>query len=138
VHIVAAIAIACIGILNYRGVRWGTLIQNSTTIIKCGGLLALIILAFTLGAPSSSLGANISPVEAPPPGAIGIIPFGLALIAVEAEHHCSRAAGRERTIFVLAGIFGPRQVHSRSSRDLLEPVALGEAEMFDKTQRRPA
>jgi APA family basic amino acid/polyamine antiporter len=77
VHVAAASAIAVVGALNYRGVRWGVLLQNVTTLVKCGGLLALIVLAFLLGAPGSA-----EPVAQAGPEAFGIGQIALALIAV--------------------------------------------------------
>ena len=56
--------------------------------------------------------------------------------SVEAEHCRGRAAGRERRIFVLVGTFGPRRSVADPG-DVLEPVALGEAEM-NEAERRPA
>ena len=79
VHYVGAVTIAMVGWLNYRGVRWGTLLQNSMTIIKCSGLLALTLLALTLGNRTGSL-PSVSQVTTP--GVVGIVPFGLALISV--------------------------------------------------------
>jgi amino acid transporter len=78
VHYIGAVTIAIIGWLNYRGVRWGTLFQNSMTIIKCGGLLGLTLLALALGSRSSSL----PEVSQAAPGVVGIVPYALALISV--------------------------------------------------------
>ena len=81
VHYVAAATIAVVGWLNYRGIRWGTLLQNTTTIIKCTGLLALILLAFFIGhhaVPAQPV-TTVAPDASTP---IGIVPLGRALIAV--------------------------------------------------------
>jgi APA family basic amino acid/polyamine antiporter len=78
VHYIGAAMIGVIGWVNYRGVRWGTLLQNVMTLIKCGGLLTLILLAFVLGGRSA--GAPV--VSQGAPTAIGLVPVGLALIAV--------------------------------------------------------
>lgn len=77
VHYVAAVAIAVIGTLNYVGVKWGTLVQNFLTILKCGGLLALEILA--IGALPRT-GGHFTPAS--PPGSFGLVPFALALVSV--------------------------------------------------------
>src|SRR3954469_24699825 len=45
VHYVAAVAIAVIAALNIVGVKWGSLIQNVTTVAKYFGLLFIIIVA---------------------------------------------------------------------------------------------
>ena len=46
VHYVAAVAIALTATFNYVGVRWGSLVQNLTTLAKYGGLLFIIAVAF--------------------------------------------------------------------------------------------
>ena len=77
VHYVAAGAIAVMGLLNYTGVRRGTLVQNVLTVLKVGGLMALTIVA--LGALPRA-GGHFTP--AAPPGSFGIVPFALALVSV--------------------------------------------------------
>lgn len=77
VHYVAAIAIAAMGILNYVGVKWGTLVQNSLTILKCAGLLGIEIVA--LGALPRT-GGHFTPVA--PAGSFGFVAFALALTSV--------------------------------------------------------
>ncbi|HEV2643358.1 MAG TPA: amino acid permease, partial [Candidatus Elarobacter sp.] len=77
VHYVAAIAIATMGTLNYVGVRWGTLVQNVLTVLKCGGLLAIEIAAL---ATLPSTGGHFTP--AVPAGSFGFVPFALALTSV--------------------------------------------------------
>jgi amino acid transporter len=78
VHYVAAIAIAVISALNYVGVRWGSLIQNVTTVAKYFGLLFIIIVALIVGLPKT--GGHFTP--AMPEGSFSIAPFGLALVSV--------------------------------------------------------
>jgi amino acid transporter len=78
VHYVAAAAIAVIAALNYVGVRWGSLIQNVTTVAKYFGLLFIVVAAIVLGIPKT--GGHFTPVN--PPGSFGIAPFGLALVSV--------------------------------------------------------
>jgi len=78
VHYVAAIAIALIAALNYVGVRWGSLIQNVTTVAKYFGLLFIVIAAIVIGIPKT--GGHFTPVM--PPGSFSIAPFGLALVSV--------------------------------------------------------
>jgi amino acid transporter len=77
-HYVAAVAIAVTATFNYLGVRWGSLIQNSTTLAKYGGLLFIVVLALVLGLPRS--GGHFTP--AVPPGSFSIASFGLALVSV--------------------------------------------------------
>ena len=78
VHYVAAIAIAVIAALNYVGVRWGSLIQNVTTVAKYFGLLFIIVVAIAIGIPKT--GGHFTPIA--PPGSFSIAPFGLALVSV--------------------------------------------------------
>ena len=78
VHYVAAAAIAVIAALNYVGVRWGSLIQNVTTVAKYFGLLFIIVVAIAIGLPKT--GGHFTP--AAPPGSFSIAPFGLALVSV--------------------------------------------------------
>jgi len=78
VHYVAAVAIALIAALNYVGVRWGSLIQNVTTVAKYFGLLFIVIAAIVIGIPKT--GGHFTPVM--PPGSFSIAPFGLALVSV--------------------------------------------------------
>jgi len=80
-HLIAAGAIAVTGALNYRGVRWGTLLQNGLTAIKCVALLALIMVAFVhVLAVSNAAVGMVAPVVPSTGG--GWAPFGLALISV--------------------------------------------------------
>jgi APA family basic amino acid/polyamine antiporter len=78
VHYVAAGAIAAISILNYVGVRWGSLVQNITTVAKYFGLLFNLLDALAVGLPMS--GGHYTPMT--PPGSFSIAPFGLALVSV--------------------------------------------------------
>jgi APA family basic amino acid/polyamine antiporter len=78
-HWVAAVAIALTAFFNYVGVRWGSLVQNLTTVAKYGGLLFIVLFALAVGLPQTG-GANFSP--AAPPASFSIAPFGLALVSV--------------------------------------------------------
>ena len=78
VHYVAALAIAVIAGLNYVGVRWGSLVQNVTTLAKFIGLLFIVVAAIVIGLPRT--GGHFTP--AAPPGSFSIAPFGLALVSV--------------------------------------------------------
>jgi amino acid transporter len=78
VHYVAAIAIGLTATFNYYGVRWGSLVQNLTTLAKYGGLMFIILLAFALGLPKT--GGHYTPVA--PEGSFHIAAFGLALVSV--------------------------------------------------------
>jgi basic amino acid/polyamine antiporter, APA family len=78
VHYVAAAAIGVIGALNCLGVRWGSLLQNVTTVAKYFGLLFIILVALAIGLPKS--GGHFTPLA--PAGSFSIAPFGLALVSV--------------------------------------------------------
>src|SRR5215213_10165250 len=60
VHYVAAGAIALIAALNYIGVRWGSLMQNVTTVAKYFGLLFIVIVAIVYGIPKT--GGHFTPI----------------------------------------------------------------------------
>ena len=78
VHYVAAVAILLTATFNYVGVRWGSLVQNLTTVAKYGGLLFIILLALAIGLPRT--GGHYTP--AAPAGSFHIAAFGLALVSV--------------------------------------------------------
>jgi len=84
VHYVAAGAILLVGALNYCGVRWGTLLQNATTIAKYGALLVIIGLAFAvaLGGDSSAGAAAAPAVPDAARATVSLGAFGLALVSV--------------------------------------------------------
>lgn len=74
----AILSMALVTVANIRGVRLGASIQNVTTLAKAGGLVALILCAFSLGLPKA--GAHFSP--AVPPGSFSLSMFGLSLVSV--------------------------------------------------------
>ncbi len=74
----AAGTLVLMAVINIVGLRWGSMVQNVTTIAKYGGLLLIILLAFALGLPKT--GGNFTP--AVPPGSFSIGAFGLALVSV--------------------------------------------------------
>ena len=78
VHYVAALAIGLTATFNYVGLKWGSLVQNLTTVAKYGGLLFIIVLAISLGLPKT--GGHFTP--AVPEGSFHIAAFGLALVSV--------------------------------------------------------
>src|SRR5213075_1587540 len=49
VHFIAAAAIIFTAVFNYVGLRWGSLVQNVTTLAKTGALVLIIVLALALG-----------------------------------------------------------------------------------------
>ncbi|HXN75354.1 MAG TPA: amino acid permease, partial [Gemmatimonadaceae bacterium] len=53
VHFIAAAAILLTATFNYVGIKWGSLVQNVTTLAKTGALLLIIILALVIGLPQT-------------------------------------------------------------------------------------
>ncbi|MBS1708999.1 MAG: amino acid permease [Armatimonadetes bacterium] len=70
-------AIVAVGLANTFGVRFGTGVQNITTIAKTAGLFVLIIAALFIALPKS--GGHFTP--AAPPGSFSLSMFGLALVS---------------------------------------------------------
>jgi amino acid transporter len=100
VHLVAAAAIALTATFNYVGVRWGSLVQNVTTVAKYGGLLIIVLLAASLGMPQT--GGHFTP--AAPTGSFSFSAFGLALVAVLWAY-----SGWEDVSFVGGEVKNPRR-----------------------------
>ncbi len=82
VHYVAAAAILIVGTLNYCGVRWGTLLQNTTTIAKYGALLVIIGLAFAVALGGDTAAATAPATAVAGDATVSIGAFGLALVSV--------------------------------------------------------
>jgi basic amino acid/polyamine antiporter, APA family len=59
VRLVAAVAVATVGLVNYVGVSRAAVVMNLVTVMKYAALALLVLLAFTLGEGSSS---HFSPV----------------------------------------------------------------------------
>jgi amino acid transporter len=78
VQFVAAAAVVITGSFNYFGLRYGSLVQNLTTLGKFAGLVFIIILAMGVGLPQT--GGNFAPFN--PAGTFALAPFGLALVSV--------------------------------------------------------
>jgi APA family basic amino acid/polyamine antiporter len=78
VHYVAAVAIVLTAIFNYVGIKWGSLVQNITTLAKTGAVILIIVMALALGLPRT--GGHFTP--AMPAGSFSFSRFGLALVSV--------------------------------------------------------
>jgi len=78
VHYIAAVAIVLTATFNYVGIRWGSLVQNITTLAKTGALLLITVLALAIGLPQT--GGHYTP--AIPEGSFTFGAFGLALVSV--------------------------------------------------------
>ncbi len=77
-HWVAALALGSMATVNIIGLKWGSLVQNVTTIAKYGGLMLIVALALSLGLPKT--GGHFTPAN--PPGSFSVGAFGLALVSV--------------------------------------------------------
>lgn len=78
-QVTAAAMIAVVGLINMRGVVLGAVLQNVSTVLKVGALVALVVLGLVL-APPLVEGAQAVAQETGGSGTLGT--FGLALIAV--------------------------------------------------------
>src|SRR3982750_937352 len=78
VHYIAAAAILITATFNYVGLKWGSLVQNLTTLGKTGALLLIVIFALAIGLPRT--GGYYTP--AVPAGSFEFGRFGLALVSV--------------------------------------------------------
>ena len=77
----AVLAVGAVGVVtiaNVLGVKFGTVIQNLTTVAKTAGLLLLIVLALAIGLPHAA--GHFTP--AIPAGSFSVSMFGLALVSV--------------------------------------------------------
>jgi APA family basic amino acid/polyamine antiporter len=92
--VVSLIVIAALTWVNAIGVKNGARLGNVLTVLKVGGLLAMIAAIFLVPAPAAS--APTAPVPPLPGGPIGAVAVGTALVAVlwayEGWHDVSFAA----------------------------------------------
>lgn len=77
-HYLAASTLALMAFINIVGLKWGSLVQNVTTVAKYGGLVLIVLLALILGLPKT--GGHFTP--AAPAGSFSVSAFGLALVSV--------------------------------------------------------
>ncbi|HST06667.1 MAG TPA: amino acid permease, partial [Gemmatimonadaceae bacterium] len=75
VHYIAAVAILVTATFNYVGLKWGSLVQNLTTLGKTGALLIIVVFALVIALPAT--GGHYTP--AVPAGSFDFARFGLAL-----------------------------------------------------------
>jgi APA family basic amino acid/polyamine antiporter len=82
-RVLATLAIVALTAVNYVGVRQGSLVQTTLTILKVGAIIAIIAAVFTLGprhAPVVS--ADVATTSAgATPSALSVRTFALALVA---------------------------------------------------------
>ena len=75
---IAIMAIACLTSVNVAGARWGGLMQNVTTFIKAGTLVALMVLPFLVGQFDTTNFSSVHPRAAETSLLVG---FGAAMTA---------------------------------------------------------
>ncbi|MEP6573665.1 MAG: amino acid permease [Gemmatimonadota bacterium] len=76
VHWIAAVAVMLVGLFNYVGVSFASIVMNFTTVGKYGALAALVLLAFFAGNGSASHFSNAWQ------GGFNLSVLGTALIAI--------------------------------------------------------
>jgi APA family basic amino acid/polyamine antiporter len=78
-RLLATLAIVALTAINYIGVRQGSLVQTTLTILKVGAVVAIIIAVFAIG-PTHPLPARTEPI-ASPASTLSARTFALALVA---------------------------------------------------------
>jgi APA family basic amino acid/polyamine antiporter len=76
--VIAIAAVLLLSAVNYAGVRQGSLVQTTTTIAKVGAIVALILIAFTLGRGASNPPDAVAPTAT---AGLSARSFALALVA---------------------------------------------------------
>ena len=78
-QVTAAFLVGLTAAINYRGVHWGALVQNVSTVLKISALLGIVVMGLTL-VPAGGAAATTAP---DPVQATALISaFGLALVSV--------------------------------------------------------
>jgi APA family basic amino acid/polyamine antiporter len=77
-RVLATLAIVALTAVNYVGVRQGSLVQTTLTILKVGAVVAIIVIAFTVGARHPVEGSGFSPDAT---GTLTARNFALGLVA---------------------------------------------------------
>lgn len=106
-HTLAALAvIALLGAVNYVGVQWASLFQKASTLLKVGGLLALVVLGLALTPETGGLLDTTAPPTAPL-GPVGNTVAALMLVLFT-------YLGWDRVGYVAGEMTRPRYVVPRS------------------------
>lgn len=82
-RLVALVSIAVLTWVNLRGVREGKLVQTTLTVIKCGVLLLLVLLALTVGRNAAAVSANFEGGRFVGTWSLGttlVVAFGAAMV----------------------------------------------------------
>jgi len=77
-RVLATLAIVVLTAVNYTGVRQGSLVQTTLTILKVGAVVAIIVIAFAVGAEHPVGSAGFSPDNT---GTLTARSFALGLVA---------------------------------------------------------
>jgi APA family basic amino acid/polyamine antiporter len=75
-QLLAAVYIAIVAAVNYRGIHRGAVLQNVSTVFKVAALLALVVLGFVLGGGVPSAGGSVAA------GPTGLSAVLLAMVAI--------------------------------------------------------
>jgi len=73
-QLVGAALIAIVGAVNHRGIQWGAILQNASTLFKVAALVLLVVVGFAFGERLADGGGAAS--------AVRLSPFLVAMIAI--------------------------------------------------------
>lgn len=76
---IGAFVPVCFGLIQWRGVRWGSHVQNLTSLVKALAFIALVGACFALGGKAPASASSASPVQ---PSSSMLLGFVIALQAV--------------------------------------------------------
>ncbi|MEX1368816.1 MAG: amino acid permease, partial [Nannocystaceae bacterium] len=80
-QVLAGVLVVVVGWINYRGIERGAWVQNVSTVLKIGALLALVVLGLiSLGTVSAV--SDLVPPPVPGEGLTMLSAFGLAMVPV--------------------------------------------------------
>jgi APA family basic amino acid/polyamine antiporter len=96
-RLIAVGAVVALSAVNYVGVRQGSLVQTTFTVLKISAIVAIIIVAFTLG-PREPVVAAATPAHAAPPFTFSQFPLAVVagLFAFGGWHMVTYAAEETR------------------------------------------
>jgi APA family basic amino acid/polyamine antiporter len=78
----AAVFIIVLGLVNYRGIKLGAIVQNVSTALKVGAIAALVLLGLALVPEVLPPVTELAPRDADAPIPSSLAAFGLAMVAV--------------------------------------------------------
>lgn len=80
VRVLAVAAVVVLTAVNYVGVRQGSIVQTTFTILKIAAIIAIIVAAFVIGARAGAPPAQLA-TRVPPPSTFTFSRFPLAVVA---------------------------------------------------------